>query len=168
MTDRRKLVAILGIGNTLYGDDGFDTLYGDDGFGPRVARQLAETPLPAGVDVIDAGAIGIDLLDYLTGYDRVIIIDAAEMGLEPGTIRTFAPDQVRSLEKGTPLSLHSTDILGVIELAKALGKPVAEIHVVAVQPEFVGPGEHLSEEVKQAVEPAVREVRALLPGDDCL
>ena len=153
MTDRQYTTAVIGVGNILYGDDGF---------GPRVVERLEGEDLAPGVDVIDGGSIGIDLLDYLTEYDRVIVIDAAEMGLEAGTLRVFTPDEVRSLEKGTPLSLHSTDILGVIELAKALGKPIGDVHIVAVQPRFVGPREDLSEPVRAALERAAAQVRDLI------
>ena len=146
-------VAVLGIGNLLYGDDGF---------GPRAAQALAHEELPEGVDVIDAGSIGVDLIDYLTEYRRVIIVDAADMGLEPGTLRVFAPDEVRSLKKGAPLSLHSTDILGVVELGRTLGKKLADITVIAVQPQLLAPGEALSEKAAAAIPEAVERVRSLL------
>ena len=149
----RKPTAVLGIGNLLYGDDGF---------GPRVAQALAGQRLGEGVDVIDAGAIGVDLLDYLTEYRRVIIIDAADMGLEPGTLRTFAPEEVRSLKKGSQLSLHSSDILGVIELGAALGAKLADITVIAVQPELLAPGDRLSETVEAAVAGAAARVKELI------
>ena len=151
---QRKATAVLGVGNLLYGDDGF---------GPRVAQALADEDLGEGVDVIDAGAIGVDLLDYLTEYRRVIIIDAADMGVEAGALRVFTPDEVRSLKKGSQLSLHSTDILGVIELGTALDSPLAEITVIAVQPELLAPADHLSEKASAAIPEAVERVHAMLP-----
>jgi len=150
---QRKATAVLGVGNILYGDDGF---------GPRVAQALAGEDLAEGVDVIDAGAIGVDLLDYLTEYHRVIIIDAADMGLEPGALRVFTPDEVRSLKKGSPLSLHSSDILGVVELGAALDRPLAEITVIAVQPELLAPADHLSEKAAAAIPEAVERVKSVL------
>jgi hydrogenase maturation protease len=153
LTNDRKEIVILGIGNTLYADDGF---------GPRAseicAGRFAERD---DVDVVDAGPIGIDLIEYLTDYRRVVIVDAAVMGLAPGTIRVFTPDEVRSAEKGANLSLHSTDILGVIELAKALEKPIADVHVVAVEPKVLEPREGLSEAVAAALPFAVDEVEGL-------
>ncbi len=67
---------------------------------------------------------------------------------------------VMSLKPGKALSLHSTDILGVIELGKTLGEKLAEVTIVAVQPEFVGPREGLSETasggMRSAAEVALR------------
>jgi hydrogenase maturation protease len=154
MTEQGKnRTAVIGVGNILYGDDGF---------GPRVVERLQGEDLGHGVDVIDGGSIGIDLLDYLTEYDRVIIVDAAQMGLEPGELRVFTPGQVRSLEKGAPLSLHSADVLGVIKLAGAIGKPIGDVHIVAVQPQFVGPHDGLSETVRPALDGAAAQVRGLI------
>ncbi len=153
--DIRKAIAVIGVGNSLYGDDGFGT---------AVVARLKDEPLPEDVDVIDAGAVGIDLLDYLTAYRQVIIVDAARMGLAPGTLKVFRPEEVRSLEAGSPLSLHSTDILGVIELAGALNEPIADIHVVAVEPEYLGPRDSLSPTAERAIPGAVSEIVAIVGG----
>lgn len=151
--DNRKPVAVLGVGNVLYGDDGF---------GPRLIEALEEgPPLPPGVDLIYAGPIGLELIEYLKDYRRVIIIDAAEMGIAPGEIRVFTPDDVRSMETGAGLSLHSTDVLGTVKLAKALGETIAAIHVIAVQPEFLGVHEGLSVAVQGAIAPAMDQVRSI-------
>ena len=153
--DIRKPTAVIGVGNSLYGDDGF---------GAAVVGRLKDESLPEDVDVIDAGAVGIDLLDYLTAYRQVIIVDAARMGLAPGTVKVFRPEEVRSLEAGSPLSLHSTDILGVIELAGALNEPIADVHVVAVEPEYLGPRDSLSQSAERAVPRAVSEVLSAIGG----
>jgi len=150
-----KPVAVIAVGNTLYGDDGF---------GPRVLEEIKKEPLPERCDTIDASTMGVGLLEYLKGYERVVIIDAAEMGLEPGSVRAFKPDEVRSLEKGAVLSLHSADVLGVIALGKALAEQLADIHIVAVQPERIGLGEGLSDVVEAAVPEAVTQVKRIACG----
>ena len=50
-------VVIVGIGNTLKGDDGF---------GPAVIEQLRETPLPDGVAAVDGGTAGVGLAALYT------------------------------------------------------------------------------------------------------
>ena len=149
----RKLLAVVGVGNLLYGDDAV---------GVKAVWELKNAPLPGGVDVIDAGAVGVGLLDFLTEYKAVVIIDAADMGLPAGTVKVFKPDDVRSLKSGSALSLHSTDILAVIELGKTLGEQLADVHVVAVQPEFVGPRSGLSRPAKRALPAAIAEARRLI------
>lgn len=150
---KRKPVAVIGVGNPLFGDDGF---------GIRVVEELRKAPdLPEGVDVIDGGSMGVELIEYLEDYRRVIIVDAAEMGLSHGEMRVVRPEEVRSLEKGKPLSLHSTDILGTIELGRVLNKTLADIYVVAVEPEILEIREGLSPKVEAAVKAAIDEISGL-------
>ncbi len=146
----RKPVAVIGIGNVLFADDGF---------GMAVLERLRGEALSEGVDLVDGSTLGIGLIEYLKDYRAVIIVDAAEMDLAPGTLRTFRPRDVRSMERGTPLSLHSTDILGAVELAVALNLEIADIHVIAVQPEALEIRATLSPSVSAAIPSAVAAVR---------
>jgi len=148
----RKRLAVIGIGNILYGDDGV---------GVRAAWELAKEPPAPGVDVIDGGSMGVELLDFLKAYDAVIIIDAADMNLPAGTVKVFRPEEVKSLKRDDRLSLHSADVLGTIELGKTLGEKLADVYIVAVQPEFVGPREGLSVSAVNALPRAIEEVRRI-------
>ena len=148
MKASRKKTAVIGVGNVLYGDDGF---------GVRVACELKTAKLPRGVEVIDGGSVGVGLIEYLKDYEQVIIIDAADMGLPPGTLKVFRPEEVKSLKSDRTFSLHSADVLGVIELGMALGEKLAEVTIIAVQPEFVGAREGLSAVVEAAVAKGVAE-----------
>ena len=150
--DPRKHIAIIGVGNPLYGDDGF---------GMRAIEEMRKAPLPEGVDLVEGGTLGVDLIEFLKDYRTVIIIDAAQMGLAPGTVRVFRPEEVRSLKPGHPLSLHHTDVLGVIELGMTLGEELADVYVVAVEPEVLEIREGLSPAVEEALAEAIAEVVSL-------
>lgn len=63
---------ILGLGNPLRGDDGVGT---------AVITTLQNEPLPPDVDVVDGGTAGLELVLLLQKYRRVLVVDAAEMGL---------------------------------------------------------------------------------------
>lgn len=131
-------ILILGVGNLLRKDDGV---------GVQATQRLQQFTLPGGVKVVDGGTAGIGLLDILEGYERAVIIDAADMGLEPGSVVKFRPEatQFRSPEMG--LSLHSADVAGVLELARLLGKTLPELVVIGVQPKDIGWGTDMSVEV---------------------
>ena len=61
--------------------------HGDDAFGVEVARQLRQTPLPAGVQAIDFGIRSYDLAFAIAdGYDAVVFVDATSRGDKPGTL----------------------------------------------------------------------------------
>jgi hydrogenase maturation protease len=144
---------ILGLGNPLRGDDGV---------GPRVVDLLKREGLPAGKEAIDAGAAGFELLDLLDGPQRVIIVDAADVGLEAGQFARFTPDEVElGRAAGKPAS-HQAGLAEVLALARALARPLPEIVILGVQPGSLDWGAGLTAEVNAAlpllVEAILREV----------
>ena len=74
---------IIGLGNPLRGDDGV---------GVRVAQILGNHTLPDGVEVLDGGTQGLGIVNLMEGRQRVILVDAAEMGRSPGEFVCFARD----------------------------------------------------------------------------
>jgi hydrogenase maturation protease len=72
---------ILGMGNTILTDDGV---------GIYVVREVAAKLAEMGrtdIDVAEAEMAGFALLELLSGWDRVIIVDAVQFSeLQPGEI----------------------------------------------------------------------------------
>ena len=136
------MTLVLGLGNPLRGDDGI---------GPRVIESLHQRGLPAGVEALDAGAAGLDLLNLLDGPQRVIIVDAAEMGRAAGAVVRFRPEDVTLTGSAERFSLHGRGVADALALADALGIPLPEIVVYGVQPTRVGWGLDLSDEVAAAL-----------------
>ena len=141
---------ILGVGNPMMRDDGFGTV---------VVRELLEEPLPEGVEAIDGGTAGIGLVGIIEEADRVVVLDAADMGKPAGTVVEFGPEEVRSKAAQQQLSLHQSDLLGTLRLMSELGA-CPPVTIIAVQPAAVGYGEGLSDEVKRTLPDVLRLVRA--------
>jgi hydrogenase maturation protease len=139
MTEKnKKETLILGVGNPLRRDDGI---------GPEVIRLMIENRktynLPYGIDFLDGGTDGLGLIEYLKEYNKVIILDAVEMKLTPGTIKVFTPEEAILNINTDALSTHGFGIAELIKLAKQLDiNP--ELIIVGVQPEDVSYGEELS------------------------
>jgi hydrogenase maturation protease len=87
----------MGIGNVLMGDEGV---------GVHVARSLMDSELPAGVECIDGGTGGFNLLGAFQGARRIILVDATIDGAQPGTIRKHRP----RFSKDYPRTLTAHDI----------------------------------------------------------
>ena len=136
------MVLVLGLGNPLRGDDGV---------GCRLIEELARRELPPGVQVLDGGTAGLRLLDLLEGWERVIVVDAAEMGRRPGEFLRFTPADVRLASMPDRCSLHHAGLSEVLALADALGEPLPDIVIFGVQPAQVGWGEGLSAAVEAAL-----------------
>src|SRR5512137_2226932 len=135
-------ILVLGLGNLLQADDGV---------GCRVIEALAGRKLPPGVEVMDAGTPGVGLINLLEGRQRAIIIDAAEMGRQPGEVVRFRSEDVVLTGSTERFSLHRTAVADALALARALNLPLPEIVFFGVQPGLIGWRDALSPEVAAAV-----------------
>lgn len=113
---------ILGMGNTILTDDGV---------GIKIAHQLKE--IRPELEVIETSEAGIALLDFIVGYDRLIIVDSikTEEG-EPGELYKL---ELGALKPTTHLtSLHGVDVATAFELGQRLGyKMPQRVSIYAVE-----------------------------------
>jgi len=103
----------------------------EDSAGPRVYDLIAETELPDGVEAVDGGLAGLDLLPRVEGADRVVFVDAAD-GFDPdqGLVVTTGAEAARA---GAETFGHSAGIGYLIRcLPFLLERPAPEILVVGV------------------------------------
>ena len=158
-----KRILVAGVGNIFLGDDGF---------GVEVVHRLAGRELPEGVEVVDFGIRGMDLVYALhEDYEAVIFVDATPRGEEPGTVYLLEPEIEEDGE--VVLDTHGMDPVKVIKFARALGARPARTLVVGCEPQVVVSGEdydemlmELSEPVRAAVEEAVKLVESLVEEID--
>lgn len=141
---------VLGVGNPILSDDGV---------GIHVARELSKRNY-SGVRVEELAASGLELLDMVLDFDRVIIIDAIQTtGGRPGEIHTLEEDD---FEK----SVHGASPHGInIATALALGRKIApermpeRVVFIAVEAEdLVNVKEMLTAKVQEALPEIVRKV----------
>ncbi|RKY06397.1 MAG: hydrogenase [Planctomycetota bacterium] len=125
----KKKTIVLGLGNPLMGDEGI-------GIKLIEMLQSASGDFPE-ADFVDAGTGGMSLLHLIAGRAKAVIIDCAYMGAEPGTIKQFTPDEVKTVKQLTHLSLHEVDIIKVIDLARQLGECPEEIIFFGIEPAAV-------------------------------
>jgi hydrogenase maturation protease len=149
---------ILGVGNLLLSDEGV---------GLRVVEKLAATyELPEGVQTLDGGTLGLDLLYYLEGADRrpvehLLIIDAVEMGKEPGTLLRMEGDEIPAF-LSVKISPHQIGIPDMLFAAKLKDLYPRNVVLWGVQPGTLDVGLELSApvavQVDVLVEKAVEEL----------
>ena len=154
MSGGRILVA--GIGNVFFGDDGV---------GVEVARRLGERPQPEGVQVVDFGIRGVDLLYALgDGYDAAILVDAVRRGGVPGTLYVLEPE-VSAPPPGALADMHGLDPATVLSLLRTRGDGLPVLRIVGCEPTVVDDDEMLiglSAPVAAAVDEAVALVEGLV------
>ena len=151
----KSTTIIVGLGNPILSDDGV---------GIQIARQLKErTAGRPGLEVIEAYAGGLRLLDLLVGFQRAIIIDAMETrDCEPGTIRRFSPSDLKATRNVS--SSHDTSLANALETARALGMKVPEeVIIFGIEAGVVDSfSEELSEKVAAAVPEVVEKVLGII------
>lgn len=142
-------VAIVCIGNVLMRDDGL---------GVRVAELLRDRNLPA--DIYELGTLGIQILNYIEGYDLAIVVDVARGGGKPGEIYVFDFEEVEFKDKNL-VSLHD---VGLVEALRFLGFKyrLPKIKFVCVEPETVDFGIGLSKAVEDAIPKVIRIVEDIV------
>ncbi len=138
-----------------------NVLRGDDGFGIEVLRQLAATPLPASVELMEVGTGGIRLAqELLGGYDRLIVVDAMNEQGVPGTLYVRL---VEDIAVAREIDMHLAIPSRALMVARALGALPSEIYMVGCEPAEVDELiTGLSPVVAGAVPAAVRAIVELL------
>ena len=149
---RRMLVA--GFGNLLLGDDGF---------GVRVLERLGATPLPPGVELLEVGTGGLNLvLTLMGGFSDLVVIDAVRQGRPPGTLCTFHPAAPGRSSGESGVDPHFAEPTRAMGLAAALGMLPDRVTVVGCEPKSCELGMELSPEVAASVESAAEAIREMI------
>lgn len=122
----RASVLVLGIGNMLWADEGF---------GVRCVETFAAAwSVPPDVVVLDGGTQGLYLLPYVTAADRLIVFDAVDYGLPPGTLKRVENEDVPRFMGAKKMSLHQTGFQEVLAAAAMLERCPREMLLIGVQP----------------------------------
>ena len=144
----RPNVLILGIGNVLWADEGF---------GVRVVEEIADRYcFDPNVRLLDGGTQGIYLVDQIRWADVLVVFDAIDYGLPPGTLRRVEGGEVPKFMGAKKMSLHQTGFQEVLALADLLGDYPRQLLLIGCQPvELEDFGGSLRPEVKAQIGPAI-------------
>jgi len=116
----------------------------DEGVGVQAVRALEEGwELPPELQVVDGGTMGLDLLPYIEGRDRVLFVDAVNFGREPGFIGVLENREVPALF-ATKDSLHHLGLMDVLAAAQLLDTSPREVCLIGIQPQSLDIGLELS------------------------
>jgi hydrogenase maturation protease len=122
----------------------------DDGIGVH-AIQALEGHLPKDVELVDGGTAVCDLLPYMTGAEKIVIIDAIKGGGRPGAIYRLAPQDCGEQSKEDTLSLHDLGIMVVLQDLALLEKNTPSVVIIGVEPREIDWGMELTPEVERSL-----------------
>ncbi len=143
-----RRVLVLGIGNILWGDEGF---------GVRAAEAFYRRFItPENVTVLDGGTQGLYLVHFVEEADDLIVFDAIDYGLTPGALKIVRDDDVPKFTGSKKMSLHQTGFQEVLSAADLLGRYPQRLALVGCQPlDLENWGGPLTAPVQAAIGPAV-------------
>lgn len=148
-----KPIRIIGIGNSMAGDDGIGSL---------TIQTLKAKPLD-NVELIEAGLSGLGILDFIKGADTVILIDAVQSEGPQGTIhRLIIPDDLgllmqSSWNPGTS-STHGFGLGESLTLSHTLGTLPPTTLVYGIELGQTDMGTEVSLHVKEAIKDVVSAI----------
>jgi hydrogenase maturation protease len=122
VTEGPRTALVVCIGNELAADDAA---------GGAVFHHLCARGLPANVRLEQLGTGGLALLDCLDGEPTLIIVDAVQLGAEPGTVHVLEWDQV-PVPPRTGVTAHSIGVREAIETGRLVCPERMPAHVVLV------------------------------------
>ena len=143
---------VLGVGNTIRGDDGV---------GIHLARKLREI-LPSIFEIKELATAGLDLMEAISGYSKVFLIDAIHTpNAEPGQVYRLALGNFKYSSNLS--STHALNLKQVLDLGRKLmdSKMPKEIEILAVEAPCLNKfSEGLSPELETKFEEIVEKVRS--------
>lgn len=144
---RNSNTVIVGIGNTLKGDDGA---------GPLVCQQLAGK---ISAELIDVGTVPENYIQPITkkAPQNLLIIDAIDFGAPAGTINIFKPEQLSSFA----FSTHTLSPRLFVDMIRQSIN--VDVYFIGIQPAQTKLGQSISEPINQAVQWLVRTLTEIFP-----
>ncbi len=150
---------IIGLGNPILGDDGVGWRVVEE-----IARKTANQP-EVEVDCVSLG--GLSLMERLTGYERVILVDSIFTGKKPlGTVSRFSLKDVPDLTAGHSASAHDTSLRNALNVGRSMNISLPrdeDVLIVAIETEIIYDfSETLSPSIEAALPQAVMAVLQLI------
>jgi hydrogenase maturation protease len=141
-------IVVLGIGNVLWADEGF---------GVRCLEALQQQwTLAPHVQLVDGGTQGLYLIQHVQAARQLLIFDAIDYGLAPGSLKLVEDDEVPRFMGAKKMSLHQTGFQEVLSLATLTGHYPERVLLIGCQPEELDDyGGSLRPCVRQALDDAV-------------
>ncbi len=146
-------IKIIGIGNTLFSDEGV---------GVHLLEYLRKViPENENLEIIEGATDGIKLLQPVEESDYLILLDAVNAGKEPGTVITLKNEEIPKYF-GVKMSVHQLGLQDVLNAASIRDNLPKEMYLFGVQPESLELGleltECVSKNIPELVELVVNQV----------
>ena len=149
---------ILGVGNLLLSDEAV---------GVRIVEALGrDYRFAPGIELLDGGTAGMELLEAMASRDHIILADAVRSGNPPGTVVTLQGEEIPTLF-GRKISPHQLGLADVLSALHMTGESPKRLSLIGVEPESLEPRIGLTSVVAAAMGEARARILRLLAEAGC-
>jgi hydrogenase maturation protease len=145
---------ILGIGNTLLSDEGAGIHALN-----LIRSEYADIP---NLSFVDGGTLSFTLASWIEDCDSLVVFDAAELHLPPGSVRTFAGKAMDEFLGAAKRSAHEVGLMDLMDIARITDHLPGNRALVGIQPELMDWGMQPTRAVHRALPIAVNEAVKLI------
>nr|WP_261179282.1 HyaD/HybD family hydrogenase maturation endopeptidase [Anaerobacillus sp. CMMVII] len=142
---KTKKITILGIGNTLYSDEGVGVHI------LSILREMFKDCKEDELEIIEGATDGMKLLGPVEDTEYLIILDAINAGKAPGTIITIKNDDIPAFF-GVKMSVHQVGFQEVLFAARIRECLPEEMIMFGIQPESLELGLDLTSTVNDKLQ----------------
>lgn len=146
---------ILGLGNTLLGDEGV---------GVKTVSFLKNAKFTLqDVEILDGGTLSFILAGPIESADNLIVIDAAQLNNAPGTVRLYEGKEMdQFIMRKKYNSVHEVSLSDLMVIAHLLGQLPQRRALIGIQPERIDWSDTLTDSVENSMPVACDLVHELL------
>ena len=145
--DGNNEIVLLGVGNILLTDEGL---------GVHVVKDIKESfTFTPDITIIDGGTMGMELLTYMRGMKKILLVDAINGGEPAGTVYEFPHKELEQYFT-EHISVHEVGMQDILRIRAIQEEPLEDAVVIGVEPESLEIGFEPSEVVQRAL-PEVKD-----------
>lgn len=146
-------IAVVGIGNNLLQDDGV---------GIHALQHYERHHADASVSCLDAGTVGLALMDRLSNLYGLVAVDAMRLGKAPGTVTVLQGEAMDTHLRTHHGSVHELGLADILDALRLCGDLPPCRAIVGIEPEQMDWGTEPTRKVAAAIPLATARIRDLV------
>ena len=146
-------IAVVGVGNNLLQDDGA---------GIHALRHYEEHYADPDVCCLDAGTVGLALMDRLSDLEGLVAIDAMRLGKPPGTITVLEGEDMDRHLRNHHGSVHELGLSDILDALRLCDDLPANRALVGIEPGQMDWGTQPTQAIAAAIPAATARIRDLV------
>lgn len=122
---KQKRVALIGIGNIIFHDEGMGAY-----LVKYIQENYEENP---NLTIVEGGTLGFSLMTYYQEYDKIIVVGTGSKDGPVGTISSENAEQVMANEGATRKTANEVEITMMIEIC-SFHENMGEVQLITMVP----------------------------------